>query len=240
LNDVKVFVAGAAGAIGRQLVPLLLAAGHAVTGTTRDPARVELLRAAGAEPIVLDIYDARAVERAIAAARPDVVINQLTDLASGFGPEQLRANSRLRRVGTRHLVDAMLSTGVTRLVAQSGAWLYGPGPLPHTEDQPLPEPKDQNDDPVLTGVRELERVTLETPRIVGVVLRYGFLYGPGTAYPERGDLKDGPSVSVFDAARAAALAIDRGSPGVYNIVDEDDAVSNRRAKELLGWAPSVR
>jgi nucleoside-diphosphate-sugar epimerase len=238
MNDVRVFVAGAAGAIGRQLVPLLLAAGHAVTGTSRDPARVEWLRTAGADPIVLDVYDASAVRRAMAAARPEVVIHQLTDLASGFGPEQLRANSRLRQVGTRHLVEAMLSAGVTRLVAQSGAWLYGPGPLPHTEDQPLPEPKTQSDEPVLTGVLELERMTLDTPRIVGVVLRYGFLYGPGTAYPERSDLKTGPSVSVLDAARASVLAVDHGSPGVYNIVDDDDAVSNRRAHELLGWAPS--
>jgi len=239
MKDVRVFVAGAAGAIGRQLVPLLLADGHGVTGTTRNPARVEWLRATGADPIVLDVYDASAVRRAMAAARPDVVIHQLTDLASGFAPEQLRANSRLRRVGTRHLVEAMLLAGVTRLVAQSGAWLYGPGPLPHTEDQPLPEPKAESDDPVLTGVRELERMTLETPRIDGVVLRYGFLYGPGTAYPQRDDLKNGPSVSVLDAARAAALAADRGLPGVYNIVDNDDAVSNRRAHELLGWAPSL-
>lgn len=240
MSDVRVFLAGAAGAIGRQLVPLLLAGGHNVTGTTRDPARVEWLRAAGADPIVLDVYEASAVRTAMAAARPDVVIHQLTDLASGFGPEQLRANSRLRQAGTRHLVEAMLVAGVTRLVAQSGAWLYGPGPLPHTEDQPLPEPETPDDDPVLTGVREVERMTLETAGVVGIVLRYGFLYGPGTAYPERDDLKDRPSVSVWDAARAAALAVDHGSPGVYNIVDDDDAVSNRRAHELLGWAPSVR
>src|SRR5256885_3939055 len=102
----RIFVAGGAGAIGRQLVPQLLDAGHDVVGTTRDPRRAEWLRANGAEAALLDVYDREAVLRAVSAARSDVVIHQLTDLASGFAPEQLRANARLRRGGNPHLAYA--------------------------------------------------------------------------------------------------------------------------------------
>ena len=110
LRLMRVLVAGAAGAIGRQLVPMLVRGGHEVYGTTRAPERAEWLRASGAKPIVLDVYDAAAVREAMDVSRPAAVIHQLTDLAAGFRPEQLRANARLRRVGTRHLVDAMLAT----------------------------------------------------------------------------------------------------------------------------------
>src|SRR5690348_6126096 len=127
----RIFVAGGAGAIGRQLVPQLVHAGHEVVSTTRDPRRAEWLRANGAEAALLDVYDREAVLGAVRAARPDVVIHQLTDLAAGFAPEQLRANARLRHIGTRHLLDAMGAVGVRRVVAQSGAWLYGPGAEPH-------------------------------------------------------------------------------------------------------------
>src|SRR5437763_17157725 len=133
----RVFVAGGAGAIGRQLVPMLVAAGHHVTGTTRDAARAEWLRSAGADPVVLDALDGDAVRNALAAARPEAVIHQLTDLAAGFAPEQLRATARLREVGTRNLVEGMAVAGAHRLIAQSGAWLYADGPLPHSERDPM-------------------------------------------------------------------------------------------------------
>lgn len=233
----RIFIAGAAGAVGRQLVPLLLAAKHVVSGTTRDPARAEWLRTSGAEPVLLDVYDATAVRDAIARAKPQVVIHQLTDLAAGFGPDQLRANSRLRRIGTRNLVDAMLDARVGRLIAQGGAWLYAAGPTPHTENDALRSPEANPDDPVLAGIRELERLTLETTGIDGIVLRYGYLYGAGTAYATRDEIEEGPRVHVVDAARAAALAIDHGTPGAYNIADEEDVVSTRRARDELGWIP---
>src|SRR3954468_15560448 len=105
----RVFLAGAAGAIGRQLVPVLVSAGQEVVGTTRDSARAEWLRSAGAEPVVLDALDAEAVRHAVVTAKPHAVIHQLTDLASGFAPEQLRATARLREIGTRNLVEAMTS-----------------------------------------------------------------------------------------------------------------------------------
>ena len=233
----RVFVAGGAGAIGRQLVPMLVGAGHHVVGATRDAARAEWLRAVGAVPFLLDALDAEAVRKAIAAAQPQAVIHQLTDLAAGFAPQQLRATARLREVGTRNLVDAMTSTGVRRLIAQSGAWLYADGPLPHRERDPLRDPGP--DDPVIGGITELERLTLATPSIDGLVMRYGFLYGPGTAYAEPGGTQP-PRVHVAAAARAAMLALEHGSPGAYNVVDDDPAVSNSRARAELNWTPEMR
>jgi len=229
----RMFVAGGAGAIGRQLVPMLLAAGHHVTGTTRDGSRAEWLRSVGAAPVVFDALDAEAVRRAVVAARPDVVIHQLTDLAAGFGPEQLRATSRLREVGTRNLVDAMRAAGAVRLVAQSGAWLYADGPLPHTERDPM---RGGPDDAVTRGITELERLTLTTQGIDGLVMRYGMLYGPGTAYAESSAAPP-PRVHVTAAARAAMFASERGASGAYNIVDDDPSVSNERARKELGWRP---
>jgi nucleoside-diphosphate-sugar epimerase len=231
-----VFVAGATGAIGRQLVPMLLAAGHRVIGTTRSEARLDWLRDVGAEAVIVDAFDAESVRRAMVAASPDVVIHQLTDLAAGFDRDQLRANARLREVGTRNLVEAMAASGARRLIAQSGAFVYATGPLPHTETDPLRAPRGP-DDPVLTGLLELERLTTTSPGLEGLALRYGYLYGPGTVSDGPEDL---PSVHVAAAASAAVLAVDRGTPGIYNIVDDDGPVSNRLARETLGWRPGTR
>jgi nucleoside-diphosphate-sugar epimerase len=233
----RVFVAGAAGAIGRQLVPMLIAAGHQVTGTTRSEERARWLRGVGATAAIVDVYDTPALHRAVIGAQPDVVIHQLTDLAGGFDRENLARHTRLRQVGTRHLVEAMLAAGARRLVAQSGAWLYAPGRLPHIEDDPLRDPAQAPDDLVLPGIIELERLVTQTPGIDGVVLRYGLFYGEGAARDTPGA---GPTVGVVDAARAAVLALEHGPPGIYNIVDDGGAVSNRRAGEVLGWRPMSR
>lgn len=232
----RIFVAGGAGAIGRQLVPMLIADGHRVTGTTRSDDRASWLRSVGAEATIVDVFDADGLQRAVVAARPEVVVHQLTDLAGGFGPDDLRANSRLRQVGTRNLVDATIVAGADRLVAQSGAWLYSPGPLPHTESDLLPDPVDVPEDLVLPGIIELERLVTQTPGFEGIVLRYGFLYGPGTVSDSPGE---GPTVHVAAAARCAALAVHRGSAGIYNVVDDGGGVSNRLARDLLGWAPAA-
>ena len=230
----RIFVAGATGAIGRQLIPMLVGDGHSVTGTTRSEERATWLRGAGAEAAVVDVFDALELRRAVMAARAEVVIHQLTDLAAGFQTEQLRANARLRQVGTRNLMDAAVAAGARRMVAQSGAWLYASGPEPHVETDPLRDLVES--DPVLPGVLELERIVTTTPRVEGVVLRYGFLYGPGTDDETRGSE---PAVHVTDAARAAALAVSRGPAGIYNVVDDGPLVSNRRARELLGWKPQA-
>ncbi len=235
----RVFVAGAAGAIGRQLLPMLLADGHAVWGTTRSPERAAWIRSVGASPVVVDVFDAPAVRGAVTQARPAVMVHQLTDLARGFEREDLIANSRLREIGTRNLVDAMLAAGTRRLVAQGSAWLYAPGvdedgSRPHVETDPLLAPDQAPDNPVLPGVRELERLVLGTPGIDGIVLRYGFLYGPATASDEPGSP---PTVHVVAAARAAALAVTLGEPGAYNVVDDGQGISNDRARRQLGWDP---
>jgi nucleoside-diphosphate-sugar epimerase len=141
-------------------------------------------------------------------------------------------------VGTANLVEAMLAVPARRLVAQSIAWLYADGPLPHTEADPLIDPASDPGNVSLRGVLALERLVTRTPGIDGLVLRYGSLYGPGTAYAER---PGGPtSVHVGAAARAAALAVSRGEPGIYDIVDEGGTVSAGLARRVLGWDPDQR
>ncbi|HEY8478628.1 MAG TPA: NAD(P)-dependent oxidoreductase [Spirillospora sp.] len=222
----KIFLAGATGAVGRRLIPLLVQAGHEVAGTTRRSERAATLRDLGAEPVVVDVLNASALRKAVAAQRPDVVIHQLTDLSN----EDFAANSHLRIVGTRNLVEAALASNVETMIAQSIAWLYAPGDGPAVETDPL--------DPSLPpyeGVAALEKAVAEMPR--GVVLRYGAFYGPGTWYApdgaiaERvraGTLRQAPSwtsfVHVDDAASAALAALDWPA-GPVNIVDNEPATT---------------
>lgn len=234
----RVFVAGATGAIGRQLIPMLVDAGHEVTGMTRSSERAASLETLGAQAVVVDAFDADALHDALAQTTPEVVIDQLTDLASGFDAASLARNARLREVGTANLVEAMLAAGVRRLVAQSIAWLYADGPLPHTEADPLIDPATAPTHVTLPGVLTLERLVTRTPGIDGLVLRYGSLYGPGTGTD---DPPTGPtSVHVAAAARAAVRAVSRGEPGLYNVVDDGGTVSAALARRVLGWDPAER
>ena len=173
---VKVFLAGATGAIGRRLVLLLRRAGHDVVGTTRSESRAAALQALGAVPALVDVYDADRLKLAVYAVQPDVIVHQLTDLPQVIDPKTmpaaLEANAKLRIEGTRNLVDAALANGVHRMIAQSIAFAYAPGEGALSEDHPI--------NPAQTGVIALEDAVTKTPRIEGIVLRYGRLYGPGT------------------------------------------------------------
>lgn len=229
----KIFLAGAAGAIGRRLTPLLLANGHAVVGTTRSADKSAALRAFGADPVIVDVFDAEALQRAVLAARPDAVIHQLTDLAFAPGTpryqEGLARNARLRVEGTRNLVGASLAAGVRRVVAQSIGFIYAPGPGARVEDDPL-LPAEGAIARTVSGVEALERAVLAMPE--GIVLRYGYFYGPGTWSR---DTPNPPAVHVDAAAQATVLALTRGLPGIYNIAEDSPGLSVDKAKRDLGF-----
>ena len=137
----RIFLAGASGAIGSRLTPLLHSAGHYVCGSTRSKTKADTLRSLGADPVVVDVFDATALARAVASARPDVVIHQLTDLPKDLDPREMGAaiirTARIRGEGTRNLVKAAIAAGARRLVAQSIAWAYAPGAEPYVETDPL-------------------------------------------------------------------------------------------------------
>jgi 2-alkyl-3-oxoalkanoate reductase len=251
-DAVRIFVAGATGAIGRRLIPMLIDAGHHVVAMTRSESKTAAIEAQGAVPVVCDVFDAGAIHRAVAQAYPDALIHELTDLPPALDPdparfdEQFGGNIRIRIEGTRKLVDAASAAGVGRIVAQSIAFVYLPvgGPV-KSEGDPLwdnaPEPFRRS----VEAVRSLETVVTNEQGIDGVVLRYGYFYGPGTFYASdgsiteqvrRGDLPivgDGDDVSSFihvdDAAAATVLAL-TGPPGIYNVVDDEPA-------PLREWLP---
>ena len=237
----RIFLAGASGAIGSRLTPLLHGAGHYVCGSTRSEANADALRALGADPVVVDVFDAPALSRAVASARPDVVIHQLTDLPKDLNPREMGAaivrTARIRSEGTRNLVRAAIAAGAHRFVAQSIAWAYAPGAEPHAETDPLDTGAEGENGINMQGVIALEDLTLRSPPLEGVVLRYGQLYGPGTA-------SDRPSnsapIHVDAAAYAALLAIDHGDPGIYNIAQSNRHFTTEKARAELGWTPDFR
>ena len=248
----RVFLAGATGVIGRRLVPMLLADGHQVTGLTRSPGKVDELRALGAEPVLADALDAPAVTAAVREARPDAVIHQLTSLPPRIDPRRIERdfamNDRLRDEGTRILVQAAQAAGAMRIVAQSIAFSYAPGPpgTVHREGDPLllndaPKPFRRS----ARALRELERAVLDAG---GVVLRYGYFYGPGSSISPGGSMGQDVSrrrlpivgrgegvwslIHVDDAARATVAALTAGGCRPYNIVDDDPAPVSQ-------WLPAL-
>jgi nucleoside-diphosphate-sugar epimerase len=238
----RIFLAGATGAIGRRLVPLLLQAGYTVSGSTRSPEKAGDLGKAGISPVVVDVFDVETLKRAIALARPDVVIHQLTDLPAIIDPAKAAdfatRNARIRREGTANLVAAALAVGAGRMVAQSIAWAYAPGNEPLDEEAPLdlgaPAPRSVS----VGGVAALEQAVLSAPeKMTGVVLRYGRLYGPGTGE----DTPDATlALHVDAAAHAAMLAVEAGMHGIYNIAEPGPAVTSGKAIRNLGWSADFR
>jgi nucleoside-diphosphate-sugar epimerase len=234
----QVFVAGGSGVLGRRVIPGLIARGHTVVGTTRDPARSAHIEAAGGVAVVVDAFDGDALRSAVVGAHPEVVVHLLTDLAAPPGvaldDARLLANARLREVGTANLLEAAAAAGARRVVVQSIGWLYAPGPEPHDEDDPLLPIDDQ---PTRRAVHELERRSTTDARFEGIVLRFGRLWGPDTWDASR---PEPPVVHVDDAAAAAVLAVDRGAPGVYYVAEDGGPVSSERAKRELGWSAAAR
>jgi nucleoside-diphosphate-sugar epimerase len=248
----RIFLAGATGVVGRRLVPALLAAGHEVAGTTRHAGHTQALRAAGAEPVVLDPLDRRAVLAAVTAAGPDVVIHQLTalsrlDLTKRLDDE-FAVTNRLRTEAVDHLLDAAQATGAGRFIAQSfTGWTNERSGAPvKTEDDPLdPDPAAASRES-LAAIAHLESAVTGAAGTDGVVLRYGLFYGPGTAIGAGGDVLDmvarrrlplvggGTAVWSFvhidDAVTATVAAVERGSPGRYNITDDEPA-------RVADWLP---
>lgn len=229
----KVFVAGATGVVGKRLVPLLVGAGYDVFAMTRSPAKAASLAAAHATPVVVDAFDAPGLLAAVVTIRPEIVIHQLTDLPDRLDPaempEALVRNARIRREGTRNLVAAATAAGARRLIAQSIAWVYAPGPEPHGEGDPL--------DPEAGAVAALEAATLGTPSLAGIVLRYGRFYGPGTGTD--GPTRDIP-LHVDAAAHAAFLAVGKGAPGIFNIAEANSHVATEKAARELGFDARYR
>ena len=230
----NLFLAGATGAIGRRLTPLLLEAGYTVFGLTRDPAKARDLEARGVHAVVGDVYDAAALVAAVASAQPEIVVHELTDLPQSLAgradPAALGRNARVRVEGTAHLVDAAVRCGAQRIVAQSLAFAYAAGPEPHRESDPL-------DSGTRGSVITLERLVLESPPLIGTVLRYGSLYGPGTWYDEpTGNVP----VHVDAAASATLLALEHAAAGIFNVAEERGYASSARAREVLGWKPEFR
>jgi nucleoside-diphosphate-sugar epimerase len=236
----KIFLAGATGAIGRRLTPLLVAAGHHVTGMTRNPASADALEKAGISTALVDVFDADALKTAMVDAAPEVVMHQLTDLPRVLENEnQLAAayprNARIRLHGTRNLIAAAQAAAARRFIVQSVAFGYAPGREPHSEDDPL-DVKDGPRAVTIGAAADMERQVL-TSGMPGIVLRYGFFYGPGTWHegPTRR-----PAVHIDVAAHAAVLAVTRGHTGTYNIVEEDGTVSIAKARSELGFDPTFR
>jgi 2-alkyl-3-oxoalkanoate reductase len=238
----RVFVAGATGAIGRRLVPRLVAAGHEVTGSTRSTERAGQVRAAGAEAAVCDAFDAPAVAAAVADARAEVVVHQLTDLPErlDFRRPEYGQTHRLRTEGTANLIAAAQAAGARRFVAQSIAFMYAPaGDRVKDEEGALLTDVAGPFGEGVAAMQAAERQVLEAGGLEGLVLRYGFFYGPGTYYAADGtqaaDVRrrrvplvgDGGGVTSFihvdDAAAATVAACERGAPGVYNVVDDEPA-----------------
>ncbi|MGH2676233.1 MAG: NAD-dependent epimerase/dehydratase family protein [Actinomycetota bacterium] len=246
----RVFVAGATGAIGTQLVPQLAAASHDVIGMTRSPAKADMLRALGARPVVADALDPDAVARAVAETEPEVIVHQLTALKGEPGLRDMRnpdrfaaMTKRLRTEGTDHLLAAGRAVGIRRFIAQSiciGAFARTGGPV-KTEDDPADLDPPAKLRSGAEAVRYLEDAVTGIDWAEGLALRYGAFYGPGTglsADPEALMTKairkrrfpiigDGGGiwshVHIEDAASATVAAVDNGGPGIYNVVDDEPA-----------------
>jgi nucleoside-diphosphate-sugar epimerase len=249
----RVFVAGATGVIGRQLVPRLVAAGYEVHGMTRSEPKQAMLRELGAVPVVADALDPEQVAEAVGRARPEVIVHQLTAIGA-IDPRHFDRDfaltNRLRTEGTDHLLAAGQAMGVQRFAAQSnGAFPYArTGGAVKGEEDPLDLTPVREWRAMVAAIRHLEQAVLGAEWTEGIVLRYGAFYGPGTwmapgeeafemirkrKFPLVGDSSGVWSfIHVADAAEATVAAVEHGSRGVYNVVDDDPA-------PVAEWLPAL-
>jgi nucleoside-diphosphate-sugar epimerase len=248
----KVFVAGATGAIGKQLVPQLLAKGYDVTGTTRSPEKANRLRVLGAQAVIVDGLDQPGIMRAVTEAKPDVIIHEETALSSFKNPKhfdtEFAKTNQLRTTGLDNVLKAARAAGSRRVVAQSfTGWpnQRTGGPI-KSEDDPLDSNPPAQMTQSIAAIRSLEGAVTNAADFDGLALRYGSLYGAGTSFGPGGEypaqirkralplIGDGSGIWSFihvaDAAAATVAAVERGAPGVYNIVDDDPA-------PVLAWLP---
>ena len=255
----RVFVTGATGVLGRHLIPGLVAAGHEVTATTRTPGKVAALREAGAEAVVVDGLDRDAVIAAVQGAAPEVIMHQMTALAqmrSLRNPDKLFAvTNELRTRGTDNLLTAAARAGTRRVIAQSYVGVNARSGAPvKTEEDPLDSQPVPSSARTLAALKHVEK-TVPNAAPEGIVLRYGSFYGPGAseilldAVRKRqmpvvgGGTGIWSFIEVTDAAAATLAAVDRGEPGVYNVVDSDPAPVARwlpYLAEVLGAKPPLR
>ncbi len=250
----NVFLAGGSGAMGKRLIPLLVDRGYRVAATTRSERKRELIQRLGAEPVVVDALDRAAVVEAVKRAKPEVVIHQLTSL-TGLSDlkhfdREFAATNRLRTEGTDNLLEAAHAAAARRFVAQSyGNWNYArTGTEAKAEDAPFDPRPPANQVQSLEAIRHLESSVLSAGQIEGIVLRYGGFYGPDTGLSPDGDMTElvrkrrfpiiGSGAGIWsliqidDAAAATVAAIERGRPGVYNIVDDQPA-------PVAEWLPEL-
>jgi len=252
----KVFVAGATGALGRQLLPGLVADGHEVVGMTRSTEKRDLIRQLGARPVVADALDPEAVAQAVANTEPEAVIHQLTAIDAGSFSRSLDRSfaqtNRLRTEGTDHLLAAARAVGAKRFIAQSFAgWPFErTGEWIKTEEEPLQERPPKTVSQTLAAIRHVEQTVTRAEGIEGLALRYGGFYGPGTSISVDPDgeqvtmirkrrlpiVGNGAGmwslVHIEDAAAATVAAVSRGEPGLYNVVDDEPAPVSAVVPEL--------
>ena len=249
----RIFVAGATGAMGKQLVPRLVTAGHQVTGMTRTEAKQNALRALGAEPVIADALDPEQVADVVAQAQPDVIVHQLTAIATldlRHFDRDFALTNRLRTEGTDHLLSAGRAVGVERFIAQSyTSWPYArTGGAVKGEDDPLDPTPAREMRESLAAIRHLEAAVTGADWTEGIVLRYGGFYGPGTSMSPGGEqlemirkrkfpvVGNGQGmwsfVHIADAAEATVLAVEHGRRGIYNVVDDEPA-------PVAEWLPAM-
>jgi nucleoside-diphosphate-sugar epimerase len=247
----KIFVAGGTGAIGRPLITKLLAKGHAVVALTRSPEKAQALVQQGVEPAIADVFDADAVKAVVSRAQPEVVIEQLTALPKTYTPESMSAaaalNHRIRLEGGANMLAAALAAGVRRYLRQSIAFYAIPGPGLADEDTPLAFDASPAVAASASEATELEHRLLGNPNMEGIVLRYGFFYGPGTWFNPDGDVArqvreqqfpiigNGEGVwswlHIEDAVIATVAAAEQGNPGIY-------LIANDQPLALREWLPA--